>query len=230
MDFVYICRPGENEELRYSIRSVIANFPKAKVWVVGEKPDWYSGNFILVKQKATKYSNARNNLQAICDSEEIGEKFILMNDDFFIVKPISHIGYVHGGPLSEKIKYYNELTPNSSYVRSLQETHRRLLKRGVENPLDYELHVPMPMNKAGLRMSLHHTSLWRSTYGNILGVGGDQISDVKVYFNGPLMDKTYDYKDLEQPYLSTDDRSFDQVLEDILLDMFPAPSKYEAIA
>lgn len=229
MDFVYICRSGQNEELRYSIRSVLANFPNSNIWVVGEKPDWYTGDFILVRQQTTKYSNARNNLQAICDSDGIGEKFILMNDDFFIVKPISHIEYLHGGSLEKKIAYYNELTPNSSYVRSLQETHRRLLKRGIENPLDYELHVPMPMNKAGLRASLHHTSLWRSTYGNIFGVGGREIADVKVYFNGPLMDKTYDYKDLEQPYLSTDDRSFKQVLDDVLFNMFPEPSKYEAI-
>ena len=227
MNFVYICRPGENEELRYSIRSVISSFPDAKIWVVGGKPSWYKGDYIQVRQNTTKYNNARSNLEAICDSEDIAENFILMNDDFFIVKPISDIAYLNGGLLSEKIEYYNELTPNTSYVRSLQETHRRLLKRGIVNPLDYELHVPMPMHKVGLKASMAGGSLWRSVYGNMFGVGGETIKDVKVYNGGPLMEKSYDYSKLEQPYLSTDDLSFKKVLEDTLLSMFPEPSKCE---
>ena len=227
MNFVYICRPGENEELRYSIRSVISSFPDAKIWVVGGKPSWYKGDYIQVRQNTTKYNNARSNLEAICDSEDIAENFILMNDDFFIVKPISDIAYLNGGLLSEKIEYYNELTPNTSYVRSLQETHRRLLKRGIVNPLDYELHVPMPMHKVGLKASMAGGSLWRSVYGNMFGVGGETIKDVKVYNSGPLMEKSYDYSKLEQPYLSTDDLSFKKVLEDTLLSMFPEPSKCE---
>ena len=64
MDFVYICKSGDNEELRYSIRSVINSFPEAKVWLVGGKPNWYSGDFIEVDQRHHKYANAINNLQA----------------------------------------------------------------------------------------------------------------------------------------------------------------------
>jgi hypothetical protein len=84
MDFVYICKPGDNEELRYSIRSVLYSFPDANIWLVGGKPSWYSGNYIYVDQKHHKYANAINNLHAICDSNEISEEFVLMNDDFFI--------------------------------------------------------------------------------------------------------------------------------------------------
>jgi hypothetical protein len=67
------------------------SFPEAKVWLVGGKPDWYSGNFIEVDQKHHKYANAINNLQALCNSEEISNNFILMNDDFFIIKPIKKL-------------------------------------------------------------------------------------------------------------------------------------------
>ena len=38
MNFIYICRVGENEELRYSIRSVLNSFPEANIWVIGGKP------------------------------------------------------------------------------------------------------------------------------------------------------------------------------------------------
>ena len=48
MDFVYICKEGVNEELKYSIRSVVESFPESNIWVVGGKPDWYTGNYIQV--------------------------------------------------------------------------------------------------------------------------------------------------------------------------------------
>jgi hypothetical protein len=86
MDFVYICKDGINEELKYSIRSVVESFPEATIWVVGGKPDWYTGNYIKVEQKESKYKNAVKNLETICFSEEISQSFVLMNDDFYIIK------------------------------------------------------------------------------------------------------------------------------------------------
>lgn len=227
VDYVYICRDGDNEELRYSIRSVVANMPPGKIWVVGGKPNWYTGNHIPVKQDAVKNRNARNNLKAICSSREISENFVLMNDDFFVVKPVKTIKHYHGGLLSEKIDLYQDLQPTSSYTRSLENTHRRLLKLGIENPLDYELHVPMPMTKANLRVALRGEVLWRSTYGNIFHVLGKKITDVKVYTSSPLLRKSYDYSDLKYDYLSSDDDSFEILLQDILLEMFPEPTACE---
>ena len=88
MDLVYICRSGDNEELRYSIRSMVANVPHDNLWVVGGKPSWYIGKHIPVKQSDDKYDNARNNLKAIVESSEISDRFILVNDDFYVTKPI----------------------------------------------------------------------------------------------------------------------------------------------
>lgn len=226
-DYVYICRDGDNEELRYSIRSVVANMPPGNIWVVGGKPKWYIGNHIPVKQDSSKSKNAVNNLKAIANSKEIPENFILMNDDFFVVKPVKTISYYHGGLLEDKIDLYIDLQPTSSYTRSLQETHRRLLKLGIQDPLDYELHVPMPMSKTNLRIVLRTSSLWRSTYGNMFDVLGKKITDVKVYASSPLLRKSYDYKTLKHDYLSSDDTSFDLLLKDILLTMFPNATAYE---
>ena len=82
MDFVYICRDGDNEELRYSIRSVIHSFPEASIWIVGGKPKWYSGNHIEVKQNSVKYKNAVSNLLPICNSEEITDRLLYEKDVF----------------------------------------------------------------------------------------------------------------------------------------------------
>ena len=152
MDFVYICKDGVNEELKYSIRSVVESFPEPTIWVVGGKPDWYTGKYIKVEQKESKYKNAVKNLETICFSEEISESFVLMNDDFYIIKKIDKIENFHSGFLLDKINLYQKLNGNSQYTRKLSGTYKKLRALGFENPLDYELHVPMIMEKEKLKI------------------------------------------------------------------------------
>jgi hypothetical protein len=229
MDFVYICKDGSNEELRYSIRSVVESFPDSKIWVVGGKPNWYTGNYIEVSQNLSKYRNAIENLKALCNSEEISDKFVLMNDDFYIVKNIDSIKDYHGGPLLEKINLYQKLNSNSNYTRKLAATYKKIKSLGIENPLDYELHVPMVMEKEKLKQTLEHNYqfLWRSIYGNVFNVGGEQMEDVKVYVKGPLVLKSYNIKKDDHIYLSSADTSFDILFNNILKKQFNLKTKYE---
>ena len=229
MDFVYICKDGINEELRYSIRSVVESFPDSNIWVVGGKPPWYIGNYINVKQVLTKYRNAIQNLNTICNSNEISEEFVLMNDDFYIVKNINIIETYHGGLLLDKINLYQKINPNSNYTRKLSATYKKIKSLGIESPLDYELHVPMVMEKKKLKQILQNNDqfLWRSIYGNVFNVGGDQMEDVKVYSRGPLVLKSYNIKKDEHIYLSSADNSFDMILNTILRKQFIQITKYE---
>ena len=229
MDFVYICKDGNNEELRYSIRSVVQSFPDSNIWVVGGKPTWYNGNYISIKQVLTKYRNAIQNLNAICSSNEISEKFILMNDDFYIVKNINSIETYHGGLLLDKINLYQKINSNSNYTRKLAATYKKIKSLNIENPLDYELHVPMVMEKKKLKEILQNNDqfLWRSIYGNVFSVGGEQMEDVKVYTKGPLVLKSYNLKKDEHIYLSSADTSFDMILSSILKKQFTEKTKYE---
>lgn len=227
MDLVYICRDGENEELRYSIRSAVKNLPHSKIWVVGGKPDWYGGNFIPVKQSGSKYSNVRNILEEIKNNNLISNKFILMNDDFFIIRPIKKLKKFHGGSLQSKVELHQDLAMRSAYTSLLQQTYMRLIKMGIKNPLDYDIHVPMEMSRKGLGEAMKGNSLWRSAYGNIFAIGGRRIDDVKVYDSGPLKSKSYDFATLKYDFISTDDSSFELVKDTILAQMFPEPSGYE---
>ena len=147
MDIVYICREGDNEELRYSIRSVMQNLPHRNIWVVGGKPNWYNGNHIAVRQNGRKYDNARKNMQAIAASLEISEDFILMNDDFFVIKKVKDLSHYHGGPLSERIDFLKNKYGVSPYIKMLTKTAKYLAHRGIRDPLNYALHVPFVMNK-----------------------------------------------------------------------------------
>jgi hypothetical protein len=228
MDFVYICRDGENEELRYSIRSVLLSFPEAKVWVVGGKPKWYSGNHVFLEQDNNKYVNAVNNLKAVCNTLDISDNFILMNDDFFIIKKIETIEQFYNGLLSEKIDKFIKITGSSMYIKKLITTNNKLNKLGFTKPLDYELHVPMPMHKAGLLYILNEypECLWRSMYGNLFNVGGSQMEDVKVYKNKRHAARSAQITK-NSIYLSTEDTGLTIMVDNIFKELLTNPSPYE---
>jgi len=227
MDFVYVCREGDNEELRYSVRSVLSSFPEARIWVVGGKPSWYIGNYIKVDQASSSHKNQLNNFKAACDSQDIDDNFILMNDDFFIVNKIDSIEYFYGNLIQDKIDLYHDLVGDNSYVRRLMQTNSRLIKYGIDQPLDYEMHVPFPVNKSKFKTVLEKDGRfnWRSIYGNLFSVGGTKIEDVKVYSYGPLTKKSFDYS---QPsiFLSSLDESFEKI-KPILEDLFPNATNCE---
>lgn len=229
MDYVYICREGENEELRYSIRSIVAHASYSDIWLVGYKPDWYRGNFVNLPDTSTKFNNIINCIKAITDVGAISDDFVLMNDDFFFLKDVGQMPVYHGGLLSDKIDRYLELG-SRQYVALLSKTYRSLVRQGIKEPLDYDIHVPMPMNKQKLKESIKKAYFPRSGYGNIHSVGGIQIKDVKTYSASNILStSSYDFSSGEMPFVSTEDGSFDLVYNQILKNKFQSPSKYEII-
>lgn len=227
MDYVYVCRSGDNEELRYSIRSVVENLPTGNIWVVGHKPDWYSGNFIPVKDGRNKFDNIKKCMSAIINNKEISTNFVSMHDDFFIINKIDRIPTLYGGLLEDRVRLYKKLSPSSAYTGLLSNTHKRLVKLGIENPLDYDIHVPMAMNKDMLNQVIDMPYLERSNYGNIFNIGGTLSDDVKVYSKGRLSSRSYDFINGESYFLSTEDNSFDQI-RGMLTGLFPKPSIFES--
>lgn len=227
VDLVYICRTGDNEELRYSIRSAVKNLKFDNLWVVGGKPDWYVGNYVEVSQEKSKYVNARKNLFAICNNRSISESFILMNDDFYIMESVDQVPYMHGGLMKNKISLYKSMVKDTPYVKLLSKTFTNLSRRSIKDVLDYELHVPMVMEKEKLLQVINFSDLWRSRYGNTFNVGGIEIEDVKVYTTGSLVKKSYDMHKRTLGYLSSNDDSFDVVRDKILAHRFTEKTIYE---
>ena len=220
MDFVYICRTGRNEELRYSLRSLYRNVDVNNVWVVGGKPDWYRGNFIPVQQVASKYASARANLRAIVESSSIPNNFVLMNDDFFITKKISKIPIYHGGSLEEKAISYKQYKASSHHATVLLKTVQMLKENGVPSPLDYSLHVPLPIVKENFGNAVEMGGAIRSVYGNMNRIGGRKlpVHDVKVHFKSLMYPESFDYLNNEHdlPFVSSSDRTFKYLYQSIL--------------
>jgi hypothetical protein len=226
VDIVYICRHKANEELRYSLRSLV-NLDYDSVWVVGGKPSWYVGNYIPVGYTGSKYKHARSNLATIINSDQISSDFILMNDDFYIVKPIKKLEVYNEGLLKDKVDKYLSFAPNSIYTKMLVNTLDYLVEAGIENPISYDLHTPMQMNKEKLAEAMQSKKLWRSTYGNLNNIGGKTIEDVKVYSPTSIETIRFDYLNSDLPFLSTDDKSFNSVKNNLLDKLFPTKSQYE---
>lgn len=225
IDAVYLCRAGPNEELRYSLRSLV-NIPHARVWLLGPGPEWYVGARIPVDQTGTKGSVTTRGIRLACNSTEISDPFMYFNDDFYVMKPGGPLPPLNRGEIRAVVDQYASvgLTPASSrWIRGMRDTAAILRARGVAKPLSYELHIPLMVHKAEMlealdliaRRGMGHK---RSVYGNIANLGGRVISDVKV-------------RRLDDPiprgrWLSSADRSF-PVVEHLLESRFPDPSPWE---
>jgi hypothetical protein len=166
-------------------------------------------------------------MNAICNSEEIPEDFVLMNDDFFIMKKIDRVENYYGGLLSVRCFEYSQKHARSTYTKRLFQTLKTLKRIGFLSPLDYELHVPMSVQKSKLAKALEYGVLWRSVYGNLYNIGGTEISDVKIYFDGLDQANNVFLNSNNVPFVSTEDRSFSYVKQEYLHKKFPKPSKYE---
>lgn len=220
MDFVYICKPGDNEELRYSLRSILKNTVVHNVWLVGGKPDWYRGNFIEVQQHNNKFENTKNCLSTICNDERIADDFVLMNDDFFITRWMSEVPTYYNGFLKDKIEEHSRAYGSNQYSRILSRSLKALIESGIQDPLNYEVHTPMSFNKEQLSRVVGCSLAPRSFYGNYFNVGGTESKDVKIYKQNNTVP--------DIGLLSTEDNSFD-IIRHTLKDMFPKPCQYELI-
>jgi hypothetical protein len=136
---------------------------------------------------------------------------------------------MYSGTLDDKIENREGTFNGNSYTTLLRETLGYLSRKKKSLILDYELHVPMVMEKKKLEKILKLSGLWRSIYGNIFDVGGIKIRDVKVYTKtNKFYNSSYDINNLEYDYLSSDDSSFEMVKSSVLEKRFPSKTVYEA--
>lgn len=221
-DVVYVARRSNpNESLRLSLRS-LRNLPHGTVWVAGYVPPWASEELRRLPtedRSRGKFQRINDALALAAACEELSESFVYMNDDFFILEPLAAVPLLHRGPIDAA------LAPvRSEYRAGMEQAAAELRRRGVAEPLSYELHVPMPMTRSGLRRTFADRvppGQVRTMLGNLEGLGGELAADVKVHgFRAPLP---------PGPFASTSPRSLDRHAQAgrALRAMFPEPSSFE---
>jgi hypothetical protein len=241
MDIVYLVKtdPENNsEELRYSLRS-LSNLPHDRVFIIGEKPAWVTNvEYIPIPQTGTKVQNVSANLFAAIKNDDISDNFILMNDDFFIMKPMDELLDYDFGPLKDVIDAYKIRYPDESdYIKRKIMMYNHLLGAGYQDPLSYELHVPMRIDKHETRRIIRDAKgarlyQFRTYYGNYAGIKSTTIKDVKIFLDPTHNDPDYNadpqgYMESQQ-FLSATGGSFKRGLPgDFIRQAIPKKSVYE---
>lgn len=224
-DIVYLLKNDcDSEELKYSIRSVVQNFPYRKLVIVGGcpsdiKPDIYIPD---TQEGATKWERAMHSLKKVLDNDELTEDIWLFNDDFFIMDPVrSDVNYFSGSLERQIIKMKQKHPRGSGYIRSL-ETLRACLFNLNKDTLCFALHIPFLINRVKAEKLFEEypgIKMFRTFYGNWYEIECSYMRDVKVYDLETIPDT---------PYISTTDESFKKgKVGEFLRKYFANPSKYE---
>ena len=233
-DVVYVYKQQKNEEeLRYSIRSVCKNFPHRNIYIVCDKrPRWANENLkcILVENKKDKYYDVNNKLIKACNIEDISDNFWLFNDDFFILKEMydNQKNYFEG-LLEDKLELLEQRkNVDSNYFERLAFLENYCFTTYNKPPLNFELHRPFRYNKQLLKEVLStdikcagRNSLYGAyTEGNPNTAKVSYGHDYKIY---GLNDKI----DITKDVVSTSNLAFIGHAGRIIKQMFPERSIYE---
>lgn len=247
MDVAYVFKENidnNSQELLYSLRT-LTNLPHGNVFISGDAPAWLTNcRHLNLQQEAfsdnyeVKHFNIGRNLIALCESPELSDDFILMNDDFFIMESCNVIPIRHWGTMDKVISHYDGRYPEGNrYVDAMKRTKQELERRGLTELKSYELHVPFNVNKQKFLNLMdifedifwgEHTCLsqWRTVYGNYYGIGGDFMNDVKFFIN--TKNHNADQALEGSQFLSGTGGAFKGDFGDFIRAKFPDQSQYEA--
>jgi hypothetical protein len=228
-DVLYINRPGDdNEELRYSLRSVAANVPHRKVWVAGHCPWWVKNvEVIELPPCEDKFDNQTQSLQAALDHPGLAEEFYYFNDDMFVVERFEGLLPPHHlGPLDEYVDWLRRIgkRETSEWFQGLLEAQALLESWGVEDPICYEGHSPLRFRKTDMRRFVAartpHFLPVQCYAASDLPAGVRQVDAKSGKLGCPI--------EAGMPYLSSDDDTFESSkIGHLVRDMFPSPCYYE---
>lgn len=223
-DIVYFVKESrENEELRYSLRS-LQNFPHDKVYFYGGCPkSLCPDHHIHVKQdQENKWQNVNKMLRMACKNPHISADFWLFNDDFFIMEKVTNpCNYYYGDIYKRIVTLEDKFGGISPYSAELRQMAKELESMGCTTK-NYALHVPILINKQKMIEVLNMTEcpMLRTIYANYAEIDGKEMNDVKI----TSVDKIYK----GGTYLSTEDKAFNNgLVGQQIRDKFPDRCKYE---
>lgn len=222
-------RAGDNnDELKYTLRCLDKNFPAhGTVWIVGYKPGWLKNvEYIPGNNQGGHWNtNVYRNILAAAEHPDIPDEWLILNDDFFITQAVERIPVHYWGPLTKQCSGIRR-QPKTWWHHSLLLTLEVLQDAGYTDPISYEVHCPLPVNKQGMADVLRKFAdierngipvQWRTVYGVVNQVGGTQIRDCKArHGGGPIL----------TPFHSTSDASFRHYRR-YFATRYPTPSRYE---
>lgn len=176
----YVHTPDSGQELRYMLRSLknVTNW-NGEAIVIGDREPWFTDKIQHIKVKRIfgkpYYDQVNKFLFAL---DELPSQFIATNDDIFVTEPTEIKAY-HKGILDGEGRSY--------HARTKAATKQLLNSRSIDQPLDFECHTPMLVDRFALGEIIKliitqpnkNMLQWRSLYGNIHSVESELIEDKK---------------------------------------------------
>lgn len=247
IDLVYILKASENNpDIRISLRSIEKFCTFRNVWIVGYKPSWITNvKYLHTVQDGDKWKNSMINYMAACNCDAISNNFVLMNDDFFALKPIVNWRESLNlclGKLEDEVRKNRNNIKKSRWKYGFDYAVDILNQLNCKRHFNYETHLPIVINKrrfkkmmnvplikefTATRKVFHKRSIFKNLYNDTELPNPRKIDDVKITLNVDLSDVW-----LKESWLSV----FDDVVGDFkkypklnqfLNSMFPDKSKFE---
>ncbi len=235
MQFVWPYWDGgaQADELRWSIRSVETFFQgKAKITIIGDKPDWYHGHVINKKRVPhTKPNRAFRDMLGkvfyIATHAEIDSECVWMMDDIYFLKPftLDDIKTPRAEPWRPD--------ESNSWQKRKTASMEALVARGLTQH-DYATHLPHWLEKDKLRamfddFNLHeHTMLWEVLYGNVYRGTPQRTRPFFARFQHQADKETYKRLTANTTVINNTEPAWCDGLHDFLAELLPTPSSVEA--
>ena len=207
-DLIYILKADiDTEELKYSLRSVEKNFPINRVWFVGGQPEGLEPDIRIPHEQvgSSKWEMIRSSMWKAISDERLSEDFFLFNDDFFVMEPVDTDSFRNfvDGTLGRRIDELHSESGMNAYTRTLFKLEQEL-KTMHEPTMNFDVHLPMLLNKEQVRSTLYKCSSpqMRSAIGNINRLSFVIHPDVKVY--------DLESVPVNETYLSTNEKTFNE--------------------
>ena len=241
--YPWIARMARGNELRFSLRSVELNFaPPVEVWLVGDMPEWYAGNFlpcpVYDETLCLPRQDRAKKLAAVIDEPRIAETFLWMMDDIYFVRPITlaqlRLPWICGEMQPQRL---DDWKPAREWTRQKKLTWQALRDNG--KPLfDFSTHLPYVYEKSKLKILYQKYGLPDSPYiDDIL-----YMNEFQPFTQEPQDSKTILYRETRRPsaeilrrrlkqegiqVFNHVDRSFSPEVEQVLIELFPLPCQWE---
>ena len=226
-DVVYVCRDGENPELRYSLRTLV-NVDHDRVWIFGGAPAWINRATVTHHKRVqggSPYSSTRGHIGAACNVAEVSDPFMLWNDDFYAMREVGSVPLYHRGPLESTLEEYAAL--KTPWGKGLRGTAALMKHLGLlTGAMSYDIHLPLIVHKAEMREALRLARKAtvdaihiRTLYGALSDLDGVEHHDPK------LMRRSDPFP--RGAWLSSGKDTFRSTVEPVLRYLFPDKSHYE---
>lgn len=237
IDVVYLLgneSQWNDNEIRYSLRSLEMWFPHARVFIAGNVRRWMRNVIEIevpdVYQKTDpgyKEKNVMHKIKMACNRHDLSREFIVMNDDFYFLEYTPYIFTFYKGTMEQSEK---ESPAYSEYRKAMKKTREMIRIMGITKPLNFAVHSPIKIDKIKF-IKMADSIDWRKYGYQYRGVYGN------IYERHHAVAVNDDFKiftidDIERMrYREMISSSADIVLsrqfQEFIESRFPNPSKYE---